>query len=253
MREWVVMVHARSAVRLVGDERVEVVASPESTVLLTAIRLRNAFADVGGKVIVTGLLAEARGTAEDASAAVESLTRHAAPYLQVAATAANAAVDETDRLLVYAPPTDDDVGRFVEQRPCSPPSPATTIRSIGTADLGPLLGGLIGHPDEERIHRAMAHYRQALTALDPLNRVISAEHLYMASENLGQVVFRRLCREAGMAVTNDRGQMGENKHQLAVAAGFTPLDATRQHLYAFDSHVRVDLIFGRFRDFRGWF
>jgi hypothetical protein len=89
----------------------------------------------------------------------------------------------------------------------------------------------------------MAHYRQALVALDPINRVIAAEHLYMASENLGQVVFRRLCRQAGLDVSDDRRQMGEHKHQLAIAAGFTAKGNSRQHLYDFDSKVRVDYIF----------
>jgi hypothetical protein len=243
MREWVVILQARSTVRLKDDEILHIEASPQSTVPLVGIRLRNRLSNLDGKVLVTGLIAEARGMAEDATGAVAFLAPHAAPYLQLAATGANGAVDEPKGLLVYAPPSADDLGRFLEQRPCSPSFPAAIMRSVGTAELGPLIGHLLRHPDEERIHRSMAHYRQALNALDPFNQVMSAEHLYMAVENLGQVVFRRLCREAGMAVSEVRVQMGANKHHLAVAAGFIPVGTSREHLYNFDAHVRVDHIF----------
>jgi hypothetical protein len=160
MRDWVVALHARSTIRLKGEEVLEIKATPASTIPLKALRLRNAYSKVYGKLIVTGLIAEGLGQAEDAGAAVEFLAPLAAPFLQVAATAANGSVDETDRLLVYAPATDHEVGRFLEQRPCSPQLPAATIRSVGAADLLPFVLNLKDHPEEERIHRAMAHYRQ---------------------------------------------------------------------------------------------
>jgi hypothetical protein len=48
-----------------------------------------------------------------------------------------------------------------------------------------MVSALEGHPDKNRVHRAMAHFREAARAMVPLNQVMSAEHLFMACENLG--------------------------------------------------------------------
>src|SRR5439155_3629610 len=103
----------------------------------------------------------------------------------------------------------------------------------------PLFNGIDEHPDDERLHRAMAHYREALGSLDPLNRVMAAEFLFMACENLGHVILRRLYREAGLPDT------GASKHQLAVSAGFRPVnERSRVHLNNFEAHLRSQYIFG---------
>lgn len=84
----------------------------------------------------------------------------------------------------------------------------------------------------------MAHFGHALGVLDPFNRVECAESLFMACENLCQVILRRLYRDAGLP------DSGQSKHTLAVAAGFTPVNAqSRQHLSNFDSYVRMHHIF----------
>lgn len=108
----------------------------------------------------------------------------------------------------------------------------------------------------------MAHFRMALNNLNPENRVLSAESLWMAVENLTQVVFERLCDEHGVART-----ARDAKHQLALAMGFQPrleepntpavqslidsgeLDPKRlkrdnSHLDALDSHMRCDVLLG---------
>jgi hypothetical protein len=185
------------------------------------------------------MFVEARGDAETAADAVAQLAPLAAPHLQLLSTVANAAVDDSDWLLVYAPPTATATGQFVEQRACgSPALPAAAVRSVEGHEFIEVLDALNEHPEQERLYRAMAHFREALRSIDPLNRVMSAESLYMACENLGQVVFRRLCRQAGLPAN------GDTKHQFAVADGFVPKGTTRQHLYDFDSHLRVAHIFG---------
>jgi len=232
------MLRARSSARLKGDSILAVMAGPGSNPSIKGIRVRNAFSKPDGELLVTGLFVEAWGVAESPDEAVALLAQRAAPYLQLVAVAANASVDEPEDLLVYAPPTSDVVGQFLEQKPCSPPTPAATVRSITIEDLGDLANRLDGHPDQERIHRAAAHYRQAVRAMDPINRVMSAEHLYMACENLGQVVFRRVCRQCEVKPS------GEGKHQLATEAGFTPKnERSSQHLNDYDSHLRVTEIF----------
>src|SRR5215212_7470099 len=244
MREWIVMLRARSSVRLTGKDILNIEARPASTEPVVAVRLRNAFAEVDGRLIFTGLIAEAGGLAEEPADAVALLSPLAAPHLQVVATAANAAVDEPSRMLIYAPPTADEPGRFLEQRSVGEPVPATTVRAIHVSDLGAVHQGLEDHSDKARLHRSMAHYRQAVQLLDPFNRVMTAQHLWMACENLGQVIFRRLCQEADLPVSDDPSRMGEHKHQLAVAAGFNPIGRSRQHLYDFDAHIRVEHILG---------
>jgi hypothetical protein len=236
------MLHVRSTVRLEQDDRIRINASDESTAPIKALRLRNAFGKHQGKLAFSGLVGEAWGLAEAPEDAVETLTPRASQFLDAVAVAGNACVDEPARLLVYAPPTDDDVGRFLEQRPCDPWSPAAKVRSVGMRDLRTVIEGIDGHPDSDRIHRAIAHYADALRHLDPLNRLRSGEHLWMACENLGQVILRRRCREVSLPC-EPSSALGESKHKLAVDAGFNPVGDSRQHLNDFDAQLRVDEIF----------
>src|SRR5882672_12158478 len=92
-REWVLMLRARSTIRLRGDPHIVINSGPDSTGPLLAVRLRNSFSRVEDRLLVTGLFVEARGKAESPESAVERLVGWALPYLQVIATAANGAVD----------------------------------------------------------------------------------------------------------------------------------------------------------------
>lgn len=120
LREWVVMLRARSSIRLRGDPHVVIDASPQSTGPVTAVRLRNSYTAVDGNLLVTGLFVEARGQAVDSEAAVETLAGWASPYLQIMATVGHGAVDEPTDLVVYAPPLAGEPGRFVDRRSCGP-------------------------------------------------------------------------------------------------------------------------------------
>lgn len=238
-REWVVMLRAKSTIRLRDDPHVVINPAPGSTGPVLGVRVRNAFSKVDDdRLLVIGLFVEARGTAASPDSAVEQLTGWALSHLQVIATAGNGAIDEPADLVVYAPPAAKRPGRFLERRSCGPQDPAVVVRSIGAADLLTVLHGLHEHVDEQRLQRAMAHYRHALGGLDPFNRVTCAESLFMACENLGHVVLRRLYREAGLP------DNGGSKHKLAVEAGFNPPnERSRQHLRDLDSYVRAHYIF----------
>jgi len=237
--EWVVMLRARSTIRLRDDPRVVINPEPSSTGPVLGVRIRNSYSKVDDdRLLVTGLFVEVRGMAASPDSAVEQLAGWALPHFQVIATAGNGAIDEPADMVVYAPPVGERPGRFLERRSCGPKDPAVVVRSIGAADLLTVLKGLNGHVDEQRLQRAMAHYRHALGELDPFNRVRCAESLFMACENLGQVILRRLYREAGLP------DNGESKHKLAVEAGFNPPnERSRQHLRDFDSYVRAHYIF----------
>src|SRR4051794_3362618 len=193
-------------------------AGPAGPELVFAVLWRNAFAEVGGGLIFRGLIAEPRGLAKDPADAVALLSPLAAPHLQVVATAANAAVDEPSRMLIYAPPTADEPGRFLEQRSVGEPLPATTVRAIRVSDLGAVHQGLEDHSDKPSLHLSRAHYRQAVRLLDPFTRVMTPQPLWMAWETLGQVFSRRLCKEPDRPVRDAPSRMGKHNHQLAVAA-----------------------------------
>jgi hypothetical protein len=238
-REWVVMLHARSTIRLRDDPHVVINPDSSSTGPVLGVRIRNTFSKItDDRLLVTGLFVEARGMAAGPDSAVGRLTGWALPLFQVIATAGNGAVDEPVDMVVHAPPVGKRPGRFLERRSCGAKDPAAVVRSIDAADLLTVLKGLNGHVDEQRLQRAMAHYRQALGELDPFNRVRCAESLFIACENLERAVLRRLYREAGLP------DKGASKHKLAVAAGFKPPNGcSRQHLSDFDSYVRAHYIF----------
>ena len=175
----------------------------------------------------------------------------------------NAAVEEPEDIVAYAPPAGlDDTGEFVVQRHAQLRSPAARLRKVAAPDVMPVIHLLMGHPREDRLQRAIAHFRQALNQLNPENRVLSAESLWMVVENLTRVVFERLCRERDIDSSAQ-----DAKHQLALALGFNPkklevrseavqalIDAgdldpksfkrDNSHLDALDSHIRLDILMG---------
>lgn len=156
-REWVVMLRAKSTIRLRDDPHVVINPAPGSTGPVLGVRVRNAFSKVDDdRLLVIGLFVEARGTAASPDSAVEQLTGWALSHLQVIATAGNGAIDEPADLVVYAPPAAKRPGRFLERRSCGPQDPAVVVRSIGAADLLTVLHGLHEHVDEQRLQRAMA-------------------------------------------------------------------------------------------------
>src|SRR5205807_7328343 len=72
-REWVLMLRARSTIRLRGDPHIVINSGPDSTGPLLAVRVRNSFSKVEDRLVVTGLFIEARGKSESPESAVERL------------------------------------------------------------------------------------------------------------------------------------------------------------------------------------
>jgi len=246
-RTWIAVVTARAAVRMLDDQRV---ASPYSSNPVKAVRIPNqhSYPDLEpspqSPKFVGGLVVEVAGSAESAGQAASVLGGVGNAYLPLVALAANSAVDEPKELRLYAPPpSETDEGEFVVQRYAEPRPPATKLRKLAATDLIEVLNGVNGHECEEELHRAAAHYRQALGNLTALDRVLSAESLWMAVENLSHVLLHRLRREHGLR------QDPAGKHDLAVALGLKPKDQRdSNHLNALDGHLRRTLIFGGDRD-----
>jgi len=243
-RLWIVSLLARSAAVIADNKLLNIVASPESTVPVVAIRLRNQVClstdEPAGPTFVGGLVAEAAGVLADATSAVDLLANLASPYFQAVALAVNAAVDEAQDVFAFAPPRDpSDIGEYIVQKASHQRSPAPAIRQIEPELLMELLQALGNHVREDRLHRALAHYRMALNHLEPRNWVLAAESLYIAVENLARVIFLRLLREAELPDT------GEGKHHLALLHGHRPRDDDdRSHLGRLDSWIREHFVFG---------
>jgi hypothetical protein len=238
-REWVVTLHARSSIRLTSLDSVRVTASPQTTVSLDLLRIRNGTARFpDGDEFISGIVVEAKGRAATAEAAVALLANISAAYFQIVALAGNGAVDEPDGLLAYAPPVGRKRGQFIQQRPTEVRAPAAVLRRVDARDLVDLLDAIDRHPRKDRIHRALAHYRMALLMIEHNNWVLAGESLFMAVESLQRVVYLRLLAERGLPET------GESKHKLALEHGFTPPSETsNRHLGDFDSHLRAHYIF----------
>jgi hypothetical protein len=211
---------------------------------------------------VGAFVAEAAGEFDGAEQAVAVLGNLATPYFQVMATVTNAAVEEPEDLIAYAPPLDgQDSGEFVIQRHSQTRAPAARLRKVAAVDVMSVLSLLNQHPHEERLMRTMAHYRMALNHLDPMNRVLVAESLWMAVENATHAVYSRLYAEHDIDP-----KAGDAKHLLALALGFEPkkvevlaplvqqaidegqlntkdLKRDSSHLTALDVHIRKEVIF----------
>ena len=182
------MLESKAGFRLEGDQNITVVATDDSELPVAGVRLRNkqtwapeSVRREDAQTFVGAIVVEAAGrfaTAEDAVAVLANLAN---PYLQVLAVIANAAVEEPEDLMVYAPPeVADGEGEFLVQRHSQPRAPAARLRPLAAKDAMAVLQALQVHPRAERLHRAMAHVRMALNHLAPESRVLSAESLWMA-------------------------------------------------------------------------
>jgi hypothetical protein len=174
----------RSAVRFEGDTNIQVIASPQSTASVCGLKIRNMkYNFVGEGTYVSGLVFEAVGELVGSTQAASVLANFASSYIQVAALAANAAFSDDFEIIIYAPPTEELPSCFNTQKSCLPNPPAAKLRTMPAEDMMEVMQAFQAHRYEERLHRAMAHFRIALNSLQPRLRVLAAEHLFIATEN----------------------------------------------------------------------
>jgi hypothetical protein len=238
-RMWIVSLRVRSSARLEGDQNVHMIAEAEASALVRGVKIRNMRYESEGGSYVSGITFESAGEVTGAGEAIELLGSAALATIQVVALVANASFEEDIEILAYAPPTTNLPGRFLSQKSATTHGPASRLREIEAADLVEVFKSLRSHAAEERIQRAMAHFRLALNYLDPWSLVLAAEHLYIAAENIGRLVYKRKCAEANLPINAK-----DTKHLMAVAAGFPPQsDTSNSHLNDYDSYLRSEYVF----------
>src|SRR4051794_7924210 len=110
-RMFVVVLEAKAGFRFEGDKNITVVAADDSELAVAGVRLRNkqtwapeAVRREDAQTFVGGIVAEAAGRFSTVEDAVAVLANLASPYLHVLAVIANAAVEGSEDLVVYAPP-----------------------------------------------------------------------------------------------------------------------------------------------------
>jgi len=186
---------------------------------------------------VSGLTVEAMGYAEGREKAVSVLGRAIAGYLPLVAVAANAAVHSPDETFAYALPTPEDTGRYFFRRQTPRAHPAK-LRTLPGSDMIRLVQPYENIRENQRILRAIHHHQLALASLNQMGPAIAAESLWIAVENLTDVILTRLRAENGLS------QDPRGKHELALLLGFTPRDSKdRSHLDDLDGHLRKEVVF----------
>lgn len=235
-----VVLRARSAVRFREGHELVLLADPASEVPVTRTVISNdddpprddGLHRRGIRIVVTG-----RGDAFETAANV--FAGIGAGFAHVLAVAANASIEEPELALVYQHAPAGGNGSYVQRvRANTPISPAVVVTPIDAELAMRVLTALDKHPEQDRLRRAMEHYTEALRHLHPFQRIRWAEALFIAAENLGPVILRRLIRDAGLEGVEDA------KSQLAVTMGYAlNPDKPSEHLYKLDSEIRRREIF----------
>ncbi|HUR62424.1 MAG TPA: hypothetical protein VM286_08700 [Candidatus Thermoplasmatota archaeon] len=195
---WLVSVRTRSSVRLANNE--PLMLSTHGKGGIDGFKIRNTHGlDLQGRPVVVDLVCEGVGQFETMEKAVEVLSWHAFRFFPLIALAANATVDEAMDLEAYKlPHNESELAPFYIRRHSHPREPNVAVRDLRWQDLAALIGAVNSHPREDRLERAVGHYQLALSFLDGTGYVLAAEHLYIAVENLTQVIVERLARAAGI-------------------------------------------------------
>lgn len=158
-----------------------------------AMSFRTRYWDHGlGAPLAGDLQIEASGTAPTLDDAMASFANRAITVLPVIATAANASIDNADVEIAF----DNTPGLnardfFQKQIPDEPPIPPhrmRRLRLIPTVDFG---HAALGHPEQERLHRAMEYYRLALANWQRGHETVAVANLFMGIEALVKVAVRR--------------------------------------------------------------
>lgn len=238
-RLWVVSLHARSAVRFELGEFVAL--NPSGIPAVKRIRVRNQIhQDQDGSEFAGELVVEALGEFRTADEAARSIAPAIAPLFDVAAVAANAAVDDSADVAIFAPPLDGRKGEYRLQKTSEPLTPPANVRNLSAAEFLEFVKALSAHPQKALVSRALAHYRIAIDALDGRNWLIPCEHLFIATQALGEAILPRLLVENGLDPLAK-----DSKAALAARLGYSPTAGDRAaHLKALDGWIRLTQVFG---------
>jgi hypothetical protein len=193
-----VVLRCVSAACLPPDTTLALHADANSTVPIEFIAYETDYGEVG-----TGeLVCHVRGEAEDLEAGGTMLGNAGIRNLQVLAMASNAAVLSPHIHVAYEP---HPGGQFMALRTLGS-DPQGARRTIDVDRTLRLIEALARHPKERRLLLAATNYGESLRRSHATASVHAALHLWMAVENLTEVVTHRLRAEHGAADLEELGE-----------------------------------------------
>jgi hypothetical protein len=188
---------AISAACLPPDTILSLHPGPGSTEPIEFINYETDYSDVAAGELVSHV----RGHSPDLDSAGIALRNAAVRNLQILAVAANAAILAPHLLLIYEPRAG---GRFRLFRTLGW-DPQGARRIVDVDRTGTLVQAFDRHPKQDRLLRAAENYGESLKRIHPASPMEAAIHLWIAVENLTEVVADRLKGEYGAATLVDVG------------------------------------------------
>jgi hypothetical protein len=230
----------RPQFRMAGRTRSSAVFRPGEPLVVNYIiggehvelRFATRYFDKGLQERIPGdLWLDARGSAPDLFEALSRFSNAGREIASVVALCANAAIAPIEPELIYDSRPGlaerDFFQRFVPDERLTAPS----SRFVHIPATREVLAALAGHPDRERIMRALGQYSLALEHWTPGSELLTIGHLFMGAEALKTSCWRHAVRIAG-----------KTPEALAREWGYDP--ARRMSVEAFlDEQARVRLVF----------
>jgi hypothetical protein len=159
------------------------------------VSFRTRYADEGFACLIPReLSAEIRGPARSLSEALDLFTEAARSVVPLIVVATNAPIEDLEGTLAFELRASGDEHPFYERFVRDPVgSLPRSSRRTAPELIDALAEGLLAQPlnDQERLNRAMEHYRQAMINYRPGRQLSVVSHLWMAMEALTPVVKRR--------------------------------------------------------------
>ena len=187
-----VTIRAAAAFSLPPHEIVRLQPGPESGVDAEFIDYVTDYAGTGSGPVVCHV----RGNAPDLNEALRVLGNIGGTNLPALSLAANAAMLPPSSIVAYEA---RDGGSYLAIGSVDPQPVQTARRTISPALSSAFVSAVDRHPDAHRLRLAITNYTESLTRLHPDVGVAAGLHLYIAVENLTDVIARRIQRERDLA------------------------------------------------------
>ncbi len=200
-----VTIRAASAFCLPPNEALRLQPGPGSTVDAEFIDYVTDYAGAGSGPLVCHV----RGNAPDLNEAMRVLGNIGGTNLPALSFAANAAMLPPSSIVAYEA---RDGGSYLAIGSVDPQPIQTARRTISAALTSAFVSAVDSHPDTHRLRLAITNYTESLTRLHPDVGVAAGLHLYIAVENLTDVIAHRIQRDRDLA----------GRSELAAELGLRP-------------------------------
>ena len=193
-----VTTRAASAFCLPPNEALRLQPGPGSSVDAEFIDYVTDYAGAGSGPLVCHV----RGNAPDLNEALRVLGNIGGTNLPSLSLVANAAMLPPSSIVAYEA---HDGGSYLAIGGVDPQPIQTARRTISPALSSAFVSAVDSHPDAHRLRLAITNYTESLTRLHPDVGVAAGLHLYIAVENLTDVIAHRIQRERGLAGWSELG------------------------------------------------